>query len=366
MPYQAQVYTSIQHIAFESPTFAANSAGNQAYKAKLEKIVPLPDTKDLSLDAQNRVMTVVKLVQDARNTLINNGTDSSTCLKVFTLPEFYFRPEKAEANCLDRSYSEKTKNAIVKNLRAKLSNPDYKHWLFVLGSVIWTVKLADIEGLPASFVNEQDKGVRNTCIMLKGGSEDAPIQLFDKVHLSGINEIRDAAWAAKNFNPLYQRPQVSWLFESLASRQKCLFKVDNLSICAEICLDHHDQLQVGKKTLVEINKKKSAFEPKEVVNLQFVIACGMTIKPNSIATKAGGYLMRNDGHGGAKPFSQHVLIDYNAQDFQLFKTKDGKSLKRDDMLNIAYEDSQNTLNNQANRNNIKEALTYFAPQPIYA
>lgn len=366
MPYQAQVYTSIQHIAFETPTFAANNAGNQAYKSKLEKIASLPDTKDLSLDAQNRVMTVVRLVQTARDTLTKNGTDSSTCLKVFTVPEFYFRPQKAEANCLERSYSEQTKNAIVKNLRAKLSNPDYKHWLFILGSVIWTNKLSNLEGLNSKLVNEGDKGVRNTCIMMKGGSEDAPIQLFDKVHLSGINEIKEAAWAGKHFKSALQRPKVSGLFESLASRQKCLFKVDNLSICAEICLDHHEQLKVGKKTLEDINKKKTASEPKETVNLQFVIACGMPIQSKSIATKSDGYLMRNDGHGGTKPFSQHVLIDYSVKDFQRFKNKEGASLKREDMLNIAYEESQNNLNNQAIRKNIKEALTYFAPQPIYA
>lgn len=366
MPYQAQVYTSIQHIAFETPTFAANNAGNQAYKAKLEKEVPLPDTKDLSLDAQNRVMTVVKLVKDARETLIKNGTDSSTCLKIFTVPEFYFRPPKAEAGCLERSYSEKTKDAIVKNLRSKLTNPDYKHWLFVLGSVIWTTKLQDIEGLNAALVNDTDKGVRNTCIMLKGGQEDAPIQLFDKVHLSGINEIRDAAWAAKHFNPVLQRPKVSSLFESLASRQKCLFKVDNLSICAEICLDHHKQLKVGMKTLQDINKKKGFLEPQENVGLQFVIACGMPIQPESIATKPKGYVIRNDGHGGSKPFSQCVWVDYMAKGFQVFKDKDGHSLKRDDMLNMTYEGSQNNLNGQAVRNNIKEALTYFTPQPIYA
>ena len=366
MPYQAQVYTRIQHIAFETPTFAANNAGDASYKSKLSKVVPLPEPKDLSLDAQNRVLTVVNLIKTARDTLIKNGTDSSTCLKIFTVPEFYFRPPKAEAGCLDRSYSAKTKEAIVKNLTAKLANSDYKHWLFVLGSIIWTTKLEEIEGLHASKVSATDKGVRNTCLMMKGGDQDAPVQLFDKVHLSSINDIREAAWAGKHFNPVLQRPKVSALFESLSSRQKCIFKVDNISICAEICLDHHQQLMVGKKTLYDLNKKKGFLEPREKVGLQFVIACGMPIQPKSIATEANGYVIRNDGHGGSKPFSQCVLVDYTVKDNQSFKNKDGKSLKRDDMLNVTYEDSQNTLNNQAVRNNIKEALTYFTPQPIYA
>lgn len=364
MPYQAKNYTHTQQIAFESPTFSANTYGNSAYQTKLAKNINLPYPKDLPLDAKNRILTVVHLVQTARDTLIKNGSDTSTCLKIFTIPEFYFRPPQAESGCLDRSYSEDTKNTIVKNLRSMLGRPDYKDWFFVLGTVIWTAKLSEMEGLKQSAVNigGDDKGVRNTCIMLKGGSSDAPIQLFDKVHLSSINEISEAAWAGKHFKPSQARPKISQFFESLSSRKNCLFKFDNLTVCAEICLDHHDQLKVAQKTLNELSRLGQVEKP----HIHFIIACGMPIKPQSIVCKQDGYLIRNDGHGGTPLFSQQLLINFMKKDFIEYKNNSGESLKRSDMLNIAYPDSQNSINNQANRNHLSEGLTYFTSQALPA
>ncbi len=362
MPYQAKNYTHFQQIAFEAPTFSANTYGNDAYRSKLAGKINLPYSQDLSLDVKNRILTVVHLIQTARDTLVKNGSDVSTCLKVFTIPEFYFRPPQAEATCLDRSYSESTKNAIVKNLRSMLGRPDYKDWLFVLGSIIWTVKLNQMEGLNpiAANLSDTDKGVRNTCIMMKGGSSDAPIQLFDKVHLSGINEITEAAWAGKHFNISQARPKISQFFEALSSRKNCLFKFDNLTTCADICLDHHDQLKIAQTTLIQLARLGQTEKP----HIHFVIACGMPVKSQSIACKQDGYLIRNDGHGGTQPFSQQLLVNFMKKDFLEYKNNAGQSLKRSDMLNWKYPDSQNSINNQANRNHLSEGLTYFTSQAL--
>ncbi len=364
MPYQAKTYSHIQHIAFEAPTFEANTYGNASYTSKLKTNINLPYAQNLSTDVKNRILTVVHLVQTAQQALIKNGADAATCLKVFTIPEFFFRPAKAEASCLDRSYSENTKNAIVKNLRSMLGRPDYKDWLFVLGSIIWTVKLNKMEGLNPTLANvgDTDKGVRNTCIMMKGGSTDAPIQLFDKVHLSAINEISEAAWSGTHFNALQARPKISAFFESYNSRKNCLFKFDNLTICAEICLDHHHQLKVAQKTLVEM----ALLGQKEKAHIHFVIACGMPIEQESISCKQDGYLIRNDGHGGTKPFSQTVLVNFMKKDYCEDKNSLGQSLKRKDMANWIYPDSQNSINNKADRNHLTEGLTYFTPQSLPA
>ena len=364
MPYQAKNYTHVQHVAFEAPTFNANTYGNDAYKKELASKINLPYPQNLSLDIKNRILTVVHLIQTARDTLVKNGSDVSTCLKVFTIPEFYFRPPKAEAGCLDRSYSEATKNSIVKNLRSMLGKANYTDWFFVLGSIIWTAKLNEMEGLNAisAGVNEDDKGVRNTCIMLKGGNIDAPIQLFDKVHLSGINEITQQAWAGKSANPLKSRPKISQLFESLNSRKNCIFKFDNLTVCADICLDHHEQLRIAQKTLGELAKLGQT----EKVDIHLVIACGMPVKPQSLACRQDGYVIRNDGHGGSPQFSQQLLVNYMKTGCLEYKDNSGKSLKRSDMLNWAYPESKNSINKTANRNNLSEGLTYFTTQKLPA
>ncbi len=365
MPYQAKNYTHIQHIAFEAPTFSANFAGNATYKTKLEKTITLPEPGGLSIDATNRILTVAYLADVARKQVEKTGTDKSTTLKIFTVPEFYFRPENNEQGALDRSYKQSNKESIVGNLRKIFQTEMYSDWLFVLGTIVWTCDLEELEGMNAfsAEVSALDKGVRNTCLMLKGGCEDAPINQLDKVHLSGIDEISNDAWYGKSIIFKTQL-KIRDFFESFASRKKCLMKVDNLTLCAEVCLDHIKDLQTAKTTLAQINA--NMIGENEVVDLQFVIACGMNIAPISIMTQDKGFLLRNDGHGGSAPFSQSVWVDYSNMNNYKLTNEEGKSIKRDDMMKWTYKDSVNSLNNKAKRNRISEGLTYYYPEKLPA
>lgn len=106
-------YKNIQCIAFEVET-----------SLEEEKYVALEDDTE---DYMHRLKCVKTSIEHA--TKSSKLDSKSTTLKIFMLPEFFFRGIKG-------GYDLETATKIVEELREMVREPKYKDWLFVFGTIV--------------------------------------------------------------------------------------------------------------------------------------------------------------------------------------------------------------------------------------
>lgn len=324
-PYIAKEYTNFQMIGYEVST-GGPAPVRATSDFALEYEVPedeygaayLPVEGVTNEDARIRLKRLAAVVDLARKSnpirVSSKVPDrkvvgATNMLKVFMVPEFYFRPAASIAVSAPyktlggkvieptggksvQAYSSTTKDEIVSALKTMFAHGYFTDWLIVAGSIIWVEEtreeyLGRIRDL---------QFVRNTALVVKGGHPGGEhMHMVDKLNFSSGDAV-----------DLEGRPDVKLkdLIGEIAERRKAIFAIDNCKFGIEICRDHALSLHVLKKTYIKI-----ADEPgpaKSEIDFHLLISAGMPLKPTSVAARVGGYVLREDGKAGSsyKPNSQ--------------------------------------------------------------
>jgi hypothetical protein len=293
-------YTHFRMIAYEVPTATFQGGGpvvsgwdpGQAYQA----IGRLPVPNNTNNDAKIRLQRLAGVVEFAYNRLQTIGDNANT-LKVFVVPEFYFRPPVLGANYLNNTYPQEAVNQVWTALDSMFVHHDFNNWLFICGTAMWNT-LSDTMVTPVYF---------NTAIYVRGGQAQG-LRLIEKQLASGIDGVPQAMAPSMT-------PDVSPIFAEWGVRKQHVFTIDNITFGLEVCLDHANNGDgpVLKKVLAAWQGRQGAAPPE--VKIHVLTAGGMDIEVESVAAKVGGYIFRNDGMANPGARSElYQVQSYNTPD----------------------------------------------------
>jgi hypothetical protein len=230
--------------------------------------------------------------------LDQNGAEGST-LKVFVVPEYYFRPlSTTSAPYLNNSYSAVDYQRIRNTLNVMFRSPDFTDWLFICGSVVWRSSAP----LPTDTPLPTGSGMttyRNTALVVRGGpgpnGKGWPDELVWKVTSPPADAFPSPSW---------DDPQLRAFFESWPGRKSRLFYIDEVSVGLEIGTDH----DVGRRLREVVTEQWDEKQPVEPagVDLHIVIGAGIEPDPEAAAARVRGYLLYNDGWGEKSGVMGHV------------------------------------------------------------
>ncbi len=275
-------YTHFRYIAYEVPTatFRLDGTGGvvcdydpgDMYQAVGRLPVPatVPD------DARKRLQRLAGVVNLAANRLAGIGDNPNT-LKIFMAPEFYFRPlTTMGGNYYSGTYPVQDVGEVLQALAGMFVHADFRDWLFVPGTILWNTR-ADVTRPPLYF---------NTLVHVQGGQQNA-LNVIEKNHPSGIDGMPVVGIPARDVH--YALFHNSW-----RNRKKRVALVSGTPHGFDVCLDH----QVGPafRILKGVLHDWQANEGNlQNVSLHLLCAAGMNIQPQSVAARANGYILRNDG-----------------------------------------------------------------------
>jgi len=240
----------------------------------------------VGLDEPRRdVAARLKVVEEALKLAHDKAkTDDETTLRVFVMPEFFFRG-KVGAYMMGRPEIDD----LIDGLQGLVKDPKWRHWFCVFGSAVG--------------MSVPDKGKfegYNYTLCQAGGFGDAKgagpkaAHAVVKEHMSGIDFIHDASkvgdeqWLRGRYGVLAD--QIEHLKPANATGSEvqqrsyggeCIFEHYDLTWGVEICLDH----------LVR-RIKKSTGAP--AINLQVVPSCGASLEKDSVVVRKG-YAFNCDG-----------------------------------------------------------------------
>ncbi len=293
-------YTHFRMIAYEVPTVTYGaiapviSGWDPGQECRPVARIPVPD--GVEDDARIRLKRLASVVDFARERLQVLGGDHDNTLKILIVPEFYFRPPALAANYAHNTYPDNVAVQIFKALNQMFVHADFRHWLFVCGTVMWNT-LNDVMAQPVYF---------NTAIHVWGGRPNA-IGLIEKRLASGIDGVPVARspGAAADIQPIF----ADW-----ATRRLHVFHIDGIPLGLEVCLDHlnHDYCRVLRHVLADWPGREGNHQG---VKLHVLTAGGMPIHPGSVCAQVGGYILRNDGMASPGERSQLQQVQsYSEQD----------------------------------------------------
>jgi hypothetical protein len=220
-------------------------------------------------DALNRIRRLAWVVQAtyARGTL--RWTESPGTLKIFVVPEFYFRPSFKVQKCC--SYEADIAHRLVRELGRIFSGPEFNDWVFVCGTVIYHE------------IFYQSPTYHNVAIIVRGGVDGTP-QLVEKQTASGIDGVPRAKTPGGT-------PAGKASLAKYDSVLQHFIDAKGLVLGVEICLEH------AHHVLREVVASYTRTEPKQHpgVQLHILTAGGMGADLRGIAARTGGYLLRVDG-----------------------------------------------------------------------
>ncbi|WP_224240232.1 hypothetical protein [Hyalangium gracile] len=210
---------------------------------------------------------------------------SSYCLKVFVAPEFFFRGHKG-------AYDLDTYQTVLTGLRAWASDSEWKHWIFVFGTVMATFdnESGGTEILNVALVHQGGAGVEGTRAIVKENLlEGDLLQLSQLTHASPVGALTfDNAVGVKTADQFLNATNrgdgaelQKWGFDG-----RGIFDMAGVRFGIEICADHlGGRLQLSPTA-------KGDWQPQ----LQVVTACGVQglVAMNTVAS-TGGYIFLSDG-----------------------------------------------------------------------
>lgn len=239
--------------------------------------LPIPALReDVQGDAQNRLRRLAAVVDAAQARVAEIGDDGDT-LKVFLVPEFYFRPPATlGADYVHGSYPVPLAMDVLNALRVMFAHPDFSDWLFFCGTVMHNTG-ADLMAPPLIF---------NTAVSVRGGP-DGPMQLVEKQLASDIDGVPGAMM------PGYD-PSVHEVLQSWPERRQHIRVEAGIPFGTEICLDHRNSDACRVLKGVRRDWPLHVATP-QAVRIHVLTAGGMGIQPHSVAADPGGWILRCDG-----------------------------------------------------------------------
>ncbi|AFY55544.1 hypothetical protein Riv7116_3068 [Rivularia sp. PCC 7116] len=291
-------YKKVQFIAHCIYTAPKSISGDK------QKYVGLSKTSD---DIKARVELVGKVIDGARTNSKTEQKDSET-LKIFMIPEFFFRGETG-------AYDMDDVQTVVSSLQTLVKGPEWKDWIFVFGSILGKSFQTKLAGFWASLFGHKDvidigKSIEgyNFVLVQKGGFGDgegagpAAAKAILKEHKSTLDFIKKdksvggIIWErVDHLTPFKEYGTASE--EQIKSYDgSSIFKIDDITFGLEVCLDHDKKRLKGSKNCPPID-------------IQLVPSCGSYIKDDAIVAKKGGYIFNCDGYAN---YDTHSL-GYNSQ-----------------------------------------------------
>lgn len=302
-------YTHFRMIAYEVPTVAKVGAKLlSAWGAGVPcpPVARLPVPKGLPPDALSRLTRLASVVDLARQQFVASvrswpprrvvgpNADNANTLKVFVVPEFYFRPpETAGDEYLNDTYPNRQKNQILNTLNDMFRHDDFTDWLFVCGTV-----MANTEEGASAIAAQPTTLYTNTAILVSGG----PLGLLHVVekkvpsHIDGVPQARFSDGSTEAAGP-GNDPKLKLFYGDWPERKRHIVDFSGVSVGLEICLDHANDPRYRVLRSVVQDWKSQPTEKKQQrgVQLHILTAGGMPGNLKSVAARAGGYLLRNDG-----------------------------------------------------------------------
>jgi hypothetical protein len=282
-------YTHFRMIAYEVPTASFDSRvpkpsvlSGWLPGKKCDEVARLPVSADVTnLDARVRLLRLAAVVDRAEKWLRTCLSDDGNTLKIFMVPEFYFRPARDPAQWhLASTYPTRDCAQILGCLRDMFKDAAFNDWLFVCGTVMWNTNDDSTQHLMFF----------NTAVVARGG-KNAEMWTIEKALPSKIDGLPLAIW--NDPNGLYRAPgydsHLKQFMEGEKNRRRRLFRSDGIRFGLEVCLDHAPvpTSMVLKQTLL----KFGGHQPQ----LHLLTAGGMRIRPESVAARVNGFILRNDG-----------------------------------------------------------------------
>jgi hypothetical protein len=279
MPYTSKRYKKAQLIAYTVPTLVLTQPG------ALPPSIYVPLRALTNNDEKARCQRFLDVAYWTRTQAASEIGPADT-LKIFVVPEFYFRPTS-------NAYTHNRMINILGALKATLSNKAFEDWLFFAGTVFSAqaadAKTGGLHVVASGHAIVLDKAYLNTAVIVKGGSTDAPFHYFHKYRVSSIDGAPQIEAAA--LNPIFAP-----LLEPFEERRQRVFTVDNVTIGLDVCLDHA-MMQV-KSVVIEAQQKGQKLQP---IDIHVITSCGMQIVEKSVAARAKGHVMLCDGIPNPSP-----------------------------------------------------------------
>ena len=249
---------------------------------------------------------------------------SSDTMKVFMIPEFYFRG-------INGAYEMGTIDLLITGLQNLVSGAEWKDWLFIFGSMIGTAaatkdaeelattgNLHDDPAVGTAIDPEAQREVYNVALVQKGGwSANSSVALdkmtpdqrntaldgttfatmkeykspVDFIRIAKIQGNRGFVWERVMHLDRLGGPSSDSVVTGREERfvdydGSCLFAMDGIQFGLEICLDHANQRLK--------NAPRPAGSPK--VQIQLVPSCGLQLWDSAMVAMAGGYGFNVDGN----------------------------------------------------------------------
>lgn len=300
------------------------------------------DTDDINA----RLQIVSDVLKQAIS--IDNISKDSKTLKVFALPEFFWRGIKGAYYNSQKDSDEMYKkiNAGLINIIKELENKyDFSDWLFLFGSILTTfdipncmtdidktlskvgddylsvysilknntgansissvsnlLKIAD-KKIPADSSHDQelsnllsdiltmsdnlaDKNIYNrSFIFYRQNSISIQKEFKSKEDFILNNPLSSKGVVEHYLQTMVDYPAVADTKNPVQTLTYSTFNCGGLNIGVEICLDHSRKRLLGYLSESKIKE----------LDIQIVISCGMQLKKDSAATKQGGILFNCDG-----------------------------------------------------------------------
>ncbi|MEM9686420.1 MAG: hypothetical protein AAF934_05800 [Bacteroidota bacterium] len=263
------------------------------------------DTKyidDLTADAKNRVIRFLNVLFRAAHNhrYTNNGyhynkdngtiDTRETTLKVFTVPEFYFRPKDTIGGSnIYRAYTETVYKAIKEVLQQTIEGMGLNHWLVIPGTIMWYLP----ENTQRDTITLNTKTYFNSSAYIytypaKYWGSYQNSRAVEKAKASHIDGVPYHPWDyGKN------APQVLLKYKNNTHLDQHFFTIDGIKTGLEICLEHI--MYNGKGVLAEQTDKSTSAYFNHLLQLQLLVSAGMPTNLPSIKVKQKGLFFRNDG-----------------------------------------------------------------------
>ncbi len=304
-------YTQVQFIAYEIDTSPANTIYDPIKRKVVQgTYLGLPDPVE-DIDARCELMT--RAIQTAFDNLPQASPPEApgTTLKVFLVPEFFFRGAQG-------AYAMEDVQVAIARLQQIAADDQWADWVFAFGTILGTS--APAIGSPPVIDPTATKEIYNFTLIQKGGTASqgpTGARVVMKELRSGIDFIAenanpggmllgevehmdsgngDASWPGR------EQQQVNYDGAGI-------FDLDGLTWGVEICLDHAGSV----KRLQRSPQMPGASE----VQIQLIPSGGMSIKDVSVVAKTGGFVFNCDGTDGGSSALKQVatpMVDIDELD----------------------------------------------------
>lgn len=308
----AAAYTDVSYIGFPMQTgydafvspgglFYGDSGGLGVYAGKASSVA----------DIEGRV----RLLGEVINTV---GSDASidrrpTTLKVFMVPEFFFRGAVGAYNMTETRVVEE----LARKLGGLVEDPAWSDWVFYFGTTIgFRRSRSQTNATIASAFEPRALVDTYNFVQIRRGGPSREQHIHFKKFISSIDfldatpgvdgtvtfpEMNVSAKAGAKPRPMRHVTKRYPLLDGLALRGleaaagtavDGRFTMANVSFCVDICLDH--AMGVCAKAL---DAEKAAGTGPGLVSVHVITSAGMRIQPKHVRVPKGGSVLLADGLG---------------------------------------------------------------------